>query len=574
MLLRRSFLIALVFLLALSLLPCHVHSIDPYKVLGIDRKASQRDIQKAFHKLSLQYHPDKNKDKSAQAKFSEINNAYEILSDEEKRKNYDLYGDEKGGPIFSDMNYGGPQGGSAHFTYGGHDFGQSSWHTMGKNRDSETYSYSSGKPGGSSRSYSFDFGSSGFAGDLFSNIFDAFLNKRSFSSFSSSNGPSSESQTIQNIPSVNRKVFKSKISDQGLTWLLLFYMPNMRGLQMIQSILQEVVGSLKGALKVGSVNCKTEQKFCKELGVWPSTMPRIFVYSYRSSEEGSLVEYSGDLDSRQLRKFCQDQLPRFSKRVDLSAFDFSPKKGKNMPQVVLLSTKKETPVIWRTLCGLYRKQLIFYDAEIHDVSNPVMKGLKVDSLPAIVGILPTGEKHILSAGMVVNDLESGIKEISELLEKFEKKYKKASKETARESTCDSDDERVPLLTKENVRGLCGEKTSVCIIGVFRKPRTKEKLQAILSSVSQKRMMRRQDSTKDMVVSYSLLDASKQPSFLYSFDMSGFKSSDGLLVSYKPRKERYAVYSGDLNFENVEDFVGLVLSGDVQFKKILREAELK
>ncbi|PWA64337.1 DnaJ domain-containing protein [Artemisia annua] len=44
------------------------------KVLGVEKDASQRQIQKAFHKLSLQYHPDKNKNKGAQEKFAEINN--------------------------------------------------------------------------------------------------------------------------------------------------------------------------------------------------------------------------------------------------------------------------------------------------------------------------------------------------------------------------------------------------------------------------------------------------------------------------------------------------------------------
>lgn len=89
------------------LLELEAKTFDPYKVLGVDKTASQREIQKAFHKLSLQYHPDKNKAKGAQEKFSQINNAYEILSDEEKRKNYDLYGDEKGNPGFQTGYPGG-----------------------------------------------------------------------------------------------------------------------------------------------------------------------------------------------------------------------------------------------------------------------------------------------------------------------------------------------------------------------------------------------------------------------------------------------------------------------------------
>jgi molecular chaperone DnaJ len=64
-----------------------------YKILGIDKKTSNADIKKAYRKLAKIYHPDKNPDDAkAEAKFKEISEAYEILSDSEKRKNYDVYG--------------------------------------------------------------------------------------------------------------------------------------------------------------------------------------------------------------------------------------------------------------------------------------------------------------------------------------------------------------------------------------------------------------------------------------------------------------------------------------------------
>jgi curved DNA-binding protein len=67
---------------------------DYYKILGIDKKASQDDIKKAFRKLAVKYHPDKNKDnKSAEEKFKLINEANEVLSDPEKRKKYDMLGE-------------------------------------------------------------------------------------------------------------------------------------------------------------------------------------------------------------------------------------------------------------------------------------------------------------------------------------------------------------------------------------------------------------------------------------------------------------------------------------------------
>src|SRR5512138_3462899 len=66
---------------------------DYYATLGLPRSASEDDIKKAFRRLARQYHPDVAKDKkTAEEKFKEINEAYEVLSDPEKRKKYDQLG--------------------------------------------------------------------------------------------------------------------------------------------------------------------------------------------------------------------------------------------------------------------------------------------------------------------------------------------------------------------------------------------------------------------------------------------------------------------------------------------------
>jgi DnaJ family protein B protein 4 len=70
---------------------------DYYKILEVSKKASLEDIKKAYKKLALKYHPDRNSEsdkEQAQKKFVEINEAYEVLSDNEKKKVYDLYGEE------------------------------------------------------------------------------------------------------------------------------------------------------------------------------------------------------------------------------------------------------------------------------------------------------------------------------------------------------------------------------------------------------------------------------------------------------------------------------------------------
>ncbi|QZX49268.1 DnaJ domain-containing protein [Mycoplasma sp. E35C] len=67
---------------------------DYYEILEISKSASQQDIKKAFRKLAMKYHPDRNKEPDAEEKFKEVNEAYEVLSDEEKRRLYDTYGHE------------------------------------------------------------------------------------------------------------------------------------------------------------------------------------------------------------------------------------------------------------------------------------------------------------------------------------------------------------------------------------------------------------------------------------------------------------------------------------------------
>ena len=67
---------------------------DYYKTLGLARGASEDDIKKAYRKLALKYHPDKNKAPGSEEKFKEIAEAYEVLSDKKKRDIYDQYGEE------------------------------------------------------------------------------------------------------------------------------------------------------------------------------------------------------------------------------------------------------------------------------------------------------------------------------------------------------------------------------------------------------------------------------------------------------------------------------------------------
>ena len=85
---------------------------NPYSVLGVQKSADEKAIKSAFRKLAKKYHPDQNKDnKNAQAKFAEVNQAYEIIGDKEKRAQYDRGEiDDQGKPKFA--GFGGAGGGN------------------------------------------------------------------------------------------------------------------------------------------------------------------------------------------------------------------------------------------------------------------------------------------------------------------------------------------------------------------------------------------------------------------------------------------------------------------------------
>ena len=111
---------------------------DYYEVLGVSRSATDDELKKAYRKLAKKYHPDANPDNKAEAeaKFKEVNEAYEVLSDKQKRQMYDQFG-------FDGPQYGGGQGGGY-------------------------YSYGSGFDGFSGFG---DFGDLGDLGDIFSSFF-------------------------------------------------------------------------------------------------------------------------------------------------------------------------------------------------------------------------------------------------------------------------------------------------------------------------------------------------------------------------------------------------------------------
>lgn len=94
---------------------------DFYKILGVSKTASDDEIKKAYRKLALKYHPDKNKSPQAEERFKEVTEAYEVLSDKKKRDVYDQYGEDglKDNMEGGSGGSGGMDGGTFQYQYHG-----------------------------------------------------------------------------------------------------------------------------------------------------------------------------------------------------------------------------------------------------------------------------------------------------------------------------------------------------------------------------------------------------------------------------------------------------------------------
>ena len=228
------------------------------QTLGVSRDASERDIKKSFHKLSLKYHPDKNPSKSAQARFQEISAAYDVLSDEEKRKKYDLYGTDLPGPPPG----GGPAGGSwsgyqgaGSRSPGGGKYRQTfQFQSGGMPSDGIPFGDIFGGMGGSSGAKKFSFG----LGDLLSGFVGA--------GFGSQEGSDSKIwKSLTGARKLSAEEFNAKVATSDHLWLVVF--SSLGGSQLLhaKSMLEDVAKELSGMAKVSMSHIENSTALNKSL---------------------------------------------------------------------------------------------------------------------------------------------------------------------------------------------------------------------------------------------------------------------------------------------------------------------
>ena len=294
---------------------------DYYKLLGVKRNASKAEIRRAFKKLSLKYHPDKNKDnpEKAKAKFVKIANAYEVLSDDKLRKIYDEHGEEG---VKQHQQGGGQHGGN------------------------------------------------------FQDIFDFFF-KRSGMHFQNQEGP--EKNFFENTDVLTLKMENiSKLLSRRKIWFVYFFKSKDEGFENRNNKIKEIASQTYGIFNFGAVNCKDDEEICEEYSVYSTPKIVYFPESANDSEE----EYKGNIDFQSIFKYGAKLMQNFVRIINKDNYNDFMTTHPERYHVLLFTSKKSTPPLFKSLSKDYLNHLSF--GEIRQSETDLIKAFNINQFPTLV----------------------------------------------------------------------------------------------------------------------------------------------------------------------------------------------
>ena len=362
---------------------------DYYKILGVKRNASKKDIRKAFKKLSLKYHPDKNKDnpEKAKQKFIKIAEAYEVLNDDEKRKIYDTYGSEgvkqheqgqSAGPNMNMNNF--------KFNFNGQNFdGQSFEEIFNK-------FFGGGMGGGFRQEKRGKKGSFGGFSDFFGGFGDMFGNgnKKNFNNqqyYQKNNnrnfhGGFHEEETPNYFENskvilVNMNIL-SKIYKRKKPWFILFFSPRDRNFKNFRNLFINLSKKIDPSIKIGAVNCDTDEEICEEFDI--KKINEILFLSDNIKEKN--IIYNGDLSVQKLKEFGEKYLINYVIKVTDKNYKNFINKNDSLFHVILFTEKTETPSIYRIISKNYNEKFVFGMVNKND-KELINKFNNVDKFPSL-----------------------------------------------------------------------------------------------------------------------------------------------------------------------------------------------
>ena len=511
---------------------------DYYKILGVKRNASKNEIKKAFKKLSLKYHPDKNKDnpKRAKEKFIKIANAYEVLSDDEKRKIYDQYGEEgikaneqggnPGGSHFSDMGFeeifkqffgGGGPGGGARFTFnmggGGHNKGQSG----------------------------------GFGGFGFDDIFSQFGGQRGNQQQQQrgrGRGGMKNKDYFKNSKVIHLKMknLSSLISRKNI-WFVYFYSPGDQNYEKYVKTMIEFGDKTQGLFNAGAVNCVEDEEICEEYDV--SKTPSIVFFSENEKEYSN---YGGKVDFNSLFSFATKKMSYYVNEVTKENLNTFFSKRPEKYHVLLFTSKSATPSIYKGLSKYFINKLIF--GEVRQTESDLVKLFKIKTFPTLMVIINEEKnKYDLYKGKITYE------DLRRYLKKYSDKKKDVQTSKVKEMT----------YNLYNTLGMCSptDSKSICLIYLVMGGKIANKDLKKLEGIS--------DKYENDHIKVFYLNLQKNRHFFESF--SGLDENEVQAVIVKGKRKKYMSLTKAEYNSNINNEIENIISGGGDFQKLGKELRL-
>lgn len=498
------------------LLPLLVFSGDYYKILGVSRNADEGTIKRAFKKLSLKYHPDKNKNnpEKAKEKFAEIVNAYEVLKDPKQRQIYDQQGEE------GLKNQG--QGGGQNSGFGGN----------------------------------FGFGGGGFN---FDDIFSNFFNQNFEGGGSHHHQHHSHNKRHHNNNNHQHSHHQQKRRDDGKDieffskdsfvfeitlgsvryffnrkeiWIVLFYKSNQLESKDLKDLWNEFANKYNGILRVAALNCLHESELCEE-EFSIKEVPTIKGFTDNLDKPGIKFE-NKDISLQNLANFGDSMTPNLAHNVKNDNYEKFYKSDEEMDKVLLFSSKKNTPLLFKSLAVSFKGKVKLGFTYNDD---KLIKKFKIESLPTLILLTEPAEHR----GIIYKGENKKEKIMAFLRENMShgKKRKKIS--------------QVLKFSKDNLKsGACGKNDSnLCFILIT---------------------VRMSDEKIKMLQNLAELHGDDPINFFYTTSnninyeelLSELNVIPGAVI-IKGKKNKYSFFQeGIINLENLKNFVDKTVSGSSRF----------
>jgi len=296
---------------------------DYYRLLGVRRDASKEEIRRAFKKLSLKYHPDKNKNKKnpekAKEMFIKIANAYEVLNDDKLRQIYDKHGEE---------------GVKQHQQHGGN----------------------------------------------FNDIFNFFFHGGMGGGFHQNFQEGPEKNYFENTDVLFLKMENlSKLLNRRKIWFVYFFKSNNEGFQETKQKIIDISSQTYGIFNFGAVNCKDDEEICEDYSVFST--PKIMYFPDSGSDE---EEYKGPLEFQSILKYGARLMQNFVRVINKDNYNDFLTSHSERYHVLLFTSRKTTPPLFKALSKDYLNHLNF--GEIRQSESELIKSFNVNKFPTLMVI--------------------------------------------------------------------------------------------------------------------------------------------------------------------------------------------